>query len=79
MSKAMNLKNKSHFGNLVVNKLEEMGKNQKYLSQEVGLTQVSVYKLLKGETIPTVKNLYLISKALGLGIDELTRALFDES
>lgn len=75
----MRTDNKTIFGLLIVNKLEEMGKNQVYLAQEVGLTQVSVYRFLTGQSIPTIKTLYSISKVTGIGIEELTKALLNES
>lgn len=75
----MRTDNKTTFGLLIINKLEEMGKNQMYLAQEVGLTQVSVYRLLTGQSIPTVKTLYNISKVTNISIEKLTKALLDES
>lgn len=74
----MRTDNKTAFGLLVINKLEEMEKNQAYLAQEVGLTQVSVYRFLTGQTVPTVKTLYSISKATGISIEKLAKALLDE-
>ena len=56
-----------------------MEKNQAYLAQEVGLTQVSVYRFLTGQSVPTVKTLYSISKVTGISIEKLTEALLDES
>ena len=75
----MRTDNKTAFGILIVNKLEEMKRNQAYLAQEVGLTQVSVYRFLTGQSVPTVKTLYSISKVTGISIEELTEALLDES
>lgn len=75
----MRTDNKTAFGLLIVNKLEEMGKNQVYLAQEVGLTQVSVYRFLTGQSIPTVKTLYSISKVVDISIEELAEALFEKS
>lgn len=75
----MRTDNKTAFGLLVVNRLEEMEKNQAYLAQEVGLTQVSVYRFLTGQSIPTVKTLYSISKVTGISIEKLSEALLDES
>lgn len=75
----MRTDNKTAFGLLIVNKLEEMEENQAYLAQEVGLTQVSVYRFLTGQSMPTVKTLYRISKVTGISIEKLTEALLDES
>lgn len=75
----MRTDNKTAFGLLVVNRLEEMEKNQAYLAQEVGLTQVSVYRFLTGQSVPTVKTLYSISKVTGISIEKLAEALLDES
>lgn len=75
----MRTDNKTTFGLLIVNRLEEMEKNQTYLAQEVGLTQVSVYRFLTGQSVPTVKTLYSISKVTGISIEKLTEALLDES
>lgn len=75
----MRTDNKTTFGLLIVNRLDEMEKNQAYLAQEVGLTQVSVYRFLTGQSVPTVKTLYSISKVTGISIEKLTEALLNES
>ena len=79
MPRPTNMDAKSPFGLLVCNRLKEMGKNQKYLAQETGLTQFYVYQLLNGVYNPSVKTLFSISKVIGIGIEELTHALLDES
>lgn len=79
MPRPTNMSTKSRFGVIVCNRLKEMGKNQKYLAQETGLTQFYVYQLLNGVYNPSVKVLCNISKVTGIGIEELTKALLDES
>ena len=79
MPRAANMHQKSEFGKLICNRLSENGKNQKYLAQETGLTQVYVDQLLNGRYNPSVRTLCNISKVTGIGIEELTKALLDES
>lgn len=79
MPRTANLNKKTRFGKMICKSLSENGKNQKDLAQETGLTQVYVYQLLNGVYKPSVKTLFSISKVTGIGIEELTEALLDES
>lgn len=79
MSRPTRMDTKTRFGVLICNRLAEMGKNQKYLAQESGLTQVYVYQILNGLYNPSVKTLCRISKVTGIGIEKLAEALLDES
>ncbi|MFV0344126.1 MAG: helix-turn-helix domain-containing protein [Anaerocolumna sp.] len=69
---------KTKFGKMINIALIENNKTQKELAQEAGLTQVYVYKLLKGGYMPSAKTLYSISKSTSISMDELAKALFDE-
>lgn len=78
MSRPTDMSKKSRFGLLVCNRLKEMGKNQKYLAQETGISDYYVYQLLNGVYNPSIKLLCSISKVTGIGIEELTKAIIDE-
>lgn len=79
MPRPTNMSAKSHFGVLVCNRLKEMGKNQKYLAQESGLSPFYVSEILNGKHNPSVRAVYNISRVTRISIEELTKALFDES
>ncbi len=79
MSRRMTLDKKSPFGRLVVIRLKEMDKSQKYLAQEAGLSELYVYQLLKGKYNPSLRTVYEISKVTGLDVEELMKAVFEKS
>ena len=75
MPRPTNMKTKTRFGVLICNQLSKMGKNQKDLAQESGLSPFYVSEILNGKHNPV----YNISKAIGISIEELTKTLLDES
>lgn len=79
MPRPTNMSTKSRFGVLVCNRLKEMGKNQKYLAQESGLSPFYVSEILNGKHNPSVRAVYNISRVTRISIEELTKALLDES
>lgn len=79
MPRPTNMETKTRFGVLICNRLTEMGKNQKNLAQESGLSPFYVSEILNGRHNPSVRAVYNISKVIGISIEELTKALLDES
>lgn len=79
MPRPTNMKTKTRFGVLICNRLNEMGKNQKYLAQESNLSPFYVSEILNGRHNPSVRAVYNISKVTGISIEELSSALLDES
>lgn len=79
MPRPTNMKTKTRFGALICNQLSKMGKNQKDLAQESGLSPFYVSEILNGKHNPSVRAVYNISKAIGISIEELTKALLDEN
>ena len=79
MPRQTNMNTKTRFGIIISNRLKEIDKTQKDFAQEIGRTQVYVYKLLNGLYNPSVKTLCKISKVTGIGMEELTKALLDKS
>ena len=79
MLRPTNMETKTRFGVLICNRLTEMGKNQKNLAQESGLSPFYVSEILNGRHNPSVRAVYNISKVTGISIEELTRVLLDES
>lgn len=78
MPRPMTLEGKTPFGVLICRQLSKMGKNQKYLAQESGLSQFYVSMILNGKYTPSVKTLYNISKVTGISIEKLTKTLIDK-
>ena len=62
---------KSHFGMIIYKRLTQMGKNQKYLAEKTGFSQLYISEILNGKHNP--------SKVTGISIEELTKALLDEN
>lgn len=79
MPRPITLEGKTPFGVLICNYLTEVGKNQKSLAQESGLSQFYVSSILSGKSIPSVQTIYSISKATGISMEKLTSALLDKS
>lgn len=79
MPRPTNMDTKTRFGVVICNRLIEMGKTQKYLAQESGLSPFYVSEILNGKHNPSVRAVCNISKVTGIGIEELTKALLDES
>lgn len=79
MSRPTNMKTKTKFGTVVCNRLFVLGKTQKELAQESNISIYYVNSIVQGKCIPSIKVINSISKSLGIGIDELTKALLEES
>ena len=79
MPRPTNMETKTRFGVLICNQLSKMGKNQKDLAQESGLSPFYVSEILNGKHNPSVRAVCNISKAIGISIEELTKTLLDES
>ena len=79
MPRPTNMTTKSRFGMLVCKRLTQMGKNQKYLAEKTGFSQLYISEILNGKHNPSIKAIYNISKVTGISIEELTKALLDEN
>lgn len=79
MSRPSNMKTKTRFGVVICKRLTQMGKNQKYLAEKTGFSQLYISEILNGKHNPSIKAIYNISKTTGIGIEELAKALLDES
>ena len=55
MPRPTNMKTKTRFGVLICNQLSKMGKNQKDLAQESGLSPFYVSEILNGKHNPICK------------------------
>ena len=62
-----------------VKSAQQMGKNQKYLAEKTGFSQLYISEILNGKHNPSIKAIYNISKVTGISIEELTKALLDEN
>ncbi len=76
MSRTTNLNNKPPLGKVIGRKLKEMGKQQKWLAQECGLSTIYLCAIINGRTIPTLAALKQIAKPLGMDPFTLVGALF---
>lgn len=78
MSRITCAENKPPLGALIATRLNEMGKNQKWLSVDAQINQVYLCAVLAGRANPTIKLLRKIAKSLDIDIRELTNALLSE-
>ena len=79
MPRPISMRAKSHFGMIIYKRLTQMGKNQKYLAEKTGFSQLYISEILNGKHNPSIKAIYNISKVTGISIEELTKALLDEN
>ena len=79
MPRPISMRAKSHFGMIIYKRLTQMGKNQKYLAEKTGFSQLYISEILNGKHNPSIKAIYNISKVTGISIEELTKALLYEN
>lgn len=59
-------------GKNIKEKMEEKGVTVKYLATVLGFASPNaVYKWIKGETLPTLDNLFIVATILDLKMDDL--------
>ncbi len=78
MSRTTRAVNKPPLGALIATRLNEMGKNQKWLSENAQVNQVYLCAVLAGRANPTIKLLRRIARSLDIDVRELTNALLSE-
>ncbi len=78
MSRTTRAVNKPPLGALIATRLNEMGKNQKWLSEDAQVNQVYLCAVLSGRANPTIKLLRRIARSLDIDVRELTNALLSE-
>jgi len=76
MSRTTNLYNKPPLGTMIGRRLNEMGKQQKWLAQEARLSKNYLCAVMNGRAIPTLAALKQIAKPLGIDPFDLVGALF---
>lgn len=66
-----NIENKCKLGKILIQKLESINKNQKWLSNETGISRCYVSQIISGKYKPSVATLHKISKVLNIDIEIL--------
>lgn len=74
-----NYKHKSEFGKIVSMQLCTMGKNQKWLAEQCGVTPAHISSVLSGKAKPSNGLLYSIASELEISVSYLISALFEAS
>lgn len=72
------LSNKPPLGTLIAARLKEIGKNQKWLSENAHVTRVYLCAILAGRANPTLKMLKKIAKSLDIDVKKLVNALLSK-
>lgn len=70
--------NKPPLGALIATRLNEMSKNQKWLSENAQVSQIYLCAVLAGRATPTIKLLRRLSRSLDIDVKELANALLSE-
>ena len=78
MSRTTSISNKPPLGTLIAVRLKEIGRNQKWLSEDAQIGQVYLCAVLAGRANPTIKLLRRIAHSLDIDVRELTNALLSE-
>ena len=76
--KKRNCSNYCNLGKLISKKLIDMGKNQKWLAETIGINKVSLSKIIIGDQIPSVHTLSTISKSIGIDCNYLIEAIINK-
>lgn len=59
--------------------LKNQGRTQKWLSEKIGMSPVSINHWCTNKTQPSIKNLYQVSKVLGVNPTELLQTTIQNS
>jgi transcriptional regulator with XRE-family HTH domain len=74
LCKSDRIDQKKELGNLIKNRLKELGKTQRQLSGEIGVSKCTISSYVNGRSFPTRSNLEKIFKVLDLS-DKMTEIL----
>ena len=66
------------FGKVIKKRLVDLGKSQKWLTESIGVSGVTMHAYMKGKSQPEMKNLYKISTVLDINLVELVEILLKE-
>lgn len=79
MSRTSTLNNKSPLGILIVMQLHKLGKNQKWLADGSGMSQVYLCNILAGRANPTMKSLRKLAQNLDIDVKDLANAMLSKN
>lgn len=66
------------FGKFIKKRLDELGKNVKWLSDTADISQFTIYAYLQGRHMPEIGKLYRIARALDINLVELVEIILKE-
>lgn len=66
------------FGKVIRKKLIDLGKSQKWLTERIGVSGVTMHAYMRGKSQPEMANLYKISTVLDINLVELVEILLKE-
>ena len=78
MSRTTNIVNKPPLGAFIAVRLKEIGKNQKWLSEDAQVNQIYLCAVLAGRANPTIKFLKKLAKSLNIDVKDLVNALLSK-
>ncbi len=78
MARTTCINNKPPLGTLIAVRLKDVGKTQKWLSEDAQVSQIYLCAVLAGRANPTLKFLKKLAKSLDINIKDLTNALLNE-
>lgn len=71
----MKIKKQCPLGKVISIRLVELDKTKKWLSENTGIAACMITKYCLGESIPTIKSAYKLSKALGISVDKIINVI----
>lgn len=75
---AIFIDDKTELGKIILLKLRDLNKSQKWLSERTGYSYIHIHSIISGKMNPSIKCLHEISKALNIPIGELAEAIEKE-
>lgn len=78
MSRTTSILGKPPLGTAIALRLKAMGKSQKWLAEEAGISPVYLCTVISGRAMPSMKLLCKIANALDIDAKNLTNALLSE-
>lgn len=78
MSRTISMSNKPPLGVLITLRLQELGKNQKWLAKDADINAIYLCAVMAGRANPTINYLRKIANSLGMDVKDLTNAFLSK-
>ena len=76
--KAMNAKKYCKFGEIILKRLVELGKNRRWLADMIPISSTLISSYVYGKQLPSVSMLYRMAIILNLNCNDLIKAIAED-